>query len=73
MAGKLSDNDISDRLYAAIEALGLEEDAETVRGDTTLKAARQALNLLHLGLLAAGNAHEDENPVIRPRGPLAPP
>lgn len=67
--GKLSDEGVSDRLYAALDALG-EEQGETVRGATTLDAARQALTFLNLGLLAAGNDDADANPVIlKPPGP----
>jgi hypothetical protein len=42
---KLSDNQIGDRLHAAIEVIGTGE-GETVRGNTALIAARQSLSLL---------------------------
>lgn len=62
----LSDNQIGDRLHAALEALG-REDAETVRGKTALKAARQALGLLQVGLLVAAEEDSDDVPgVIQP-------
>jgi hypothetical protein len=49
----LSDNEIDDRLKAARALLG-EEHGATVAGETALKAARKALELLSLGLIAAG-------------------
>lgn len=48
----LSDNEIDDRLKAAREALG-EAPGQTIEGDTAISAARQALHLLSLGLIAA--------------------
>ena len=49
----LSDNEIDDRLKAARAVLG-EEHGATVPGETALAAARKALELLSLGLIAAG-------------------
>ena len=47
---KLTDNDVHERLYAALIAVGV-DDAETVRGNTALEAARKALTLLMFGLV----------------------
>lgn len=49
---KLTDNQVHDRLHAAIEALGTEA-GETVHGDTTLETARRSLRLMQLGHLTA--------------------
>ena len=49
----LSDNQIDDRLKAALMALG-ETPGATTRGDTALRAARKMLSLLSMGLIAAG-------------------
>jgi hypothetical protein len=49
----LSDNEADDRLKAALNALG-EAPGVTVAADTALAAARKALSLLSLGLIAAG-------------------
>lgn len=54
----LSDNEIHDRLTAARQIIG-DEAAETVRGDTALKAARQVLSGLGLALLLAGEQESD--------------
>ena len=54
----LSDNEIDDRLKAARAVLG-EEHGATVPGETTLAAARKALELLSLGLIAAGLKRPD--------------
>lgn len=48
----LSDNEIDDRLKAARDVLG-EAPGQTVEGHTALSAARKALHLLSLGLIAA--------------------
>lgn len=48
----LSDDDVYDRLHKALLAVGREGGA-TTRGDTAIKAARQVLQLLQLGLIAA--------------------
>ena len=58
---KLSDNQIGDRLHAALEAIGTNE-GETIRGNTALVAARQTLSLLEQGLLIAA----ERNPVVPP-------
>ena len=42
---KLSDNQIGDRVHAALEAIGTDE-GETIRGNTALVAVRQTLRLL---------------------------
>lgn len=55
----LSDNQVSDRLHAALQALG-SEDADTGRGQTALGAAKRALTLLSLGLLIAAEKDSDE-------------
>ena len=53
----LSDNEADDRLKAALNALG-EARGVTVAADTALTAARKALSLLSLGLIAAGVKRE---------------
>lgn len=54
----LSDNEIDDRLKAARALLG-EEHAAAVPGETAVAAARKALELLSLGLIAAGLKQPD--------------
>jgi len=54
----LSDIDIHERLTAARKIIG-DDQAETVRGDTALKAARQILSGLGLALLLAGEMESD--------------
>ena len=54
----LSDNQAHDALTEARRALG-EAPGETVRADTALKAARQALSGLALALLVASEAGSD--------------
>jgi hypothetical protein len=49
----LSENEADDRLKAALNALG-EAPGVTVAADTALRAARRALSLLSIGLIAAG-------------------
>jgi hypothetical protein len=61
---KLSDNQIGDRLYAALEAIGTDE-GETIRGNTALVAARQTLSLLEQGLLIAAERNSDDVSVLR--------
>ena len=63
----LSDNEADDRLKAALNALG-EAPGVTVAADTALAAARKALSLLSLGLIAAGVRRELK---ARPKGSLA--
>jgi hypothetical protein len=53
-----SDNQVGDRLHAALEVVGTEE-GETIRGNTALVAARQTLNLLEQGLLIAAERNSD--------------
>lgn len=55
----LSDIDIHERLTAARKIIG-DDEAETVRGDTALKAARQVLSGLGLALLLAGELESDK-------------
>jgi hypothetical protein len=68
---RLSDNQVGDRLHAALEAVGTEE-GETIRGNTALVAARQTLNLLEQGLLIAAERNSDHvstmmnQPVVPP-------
>lgn len=52
MSDKLDDDQVFDRLYAAILALG-DEDGETTRGDTAIKSARRMLLLLQMGIIAS--------------------
>jgi hypothetical protein len=60
----LSDDEVYERIHAALLALG-RDDGATVRGDTSLKAARKALTMLQLGLLAAMEKSIDSNAAIR--------
>jgi hypothetical protein len=68
---KLSDNQVGDRLHAALEAVGTDE-GETIRGNTALVAARQTLSLLKQGLLIAAERNSDHistmmnQPVVPP-------
>lgn len=56
---KLTDNDVHERLYAALRALGI-EDAQTVRGNTALEAGKKALTLLMFGLVKSMDDGNDE-------------
>jgi hypothetical protein len=49
---KLTDNEIDNRLKSAQLVLG-DEPGQSIEGDTAISAARQALHLLSLGLIAA--------------------
>ena len=70
MAQKISDNEIDNRLFAALEALG-DAEGKTIRGTTTLNAARQALSLLKFGLIYAAAKNSDTNEAITaPPDPL---
>lgn len=60
----LSDDEVYDRIHAALLALG-RESAATVRGETSLKAARKALTLLQLGLLAAIEQNSDDIQAVK--------
>lgn len=60
----LSDIDIHERLTAARKIIG-DGEAETVRGDTALKAARQVLSGLGLALLLAGEQESDRLAGVR--------
>jgi hypothetical protein len=71
---KLSDNQIGDRLHAALEAIGTDE-GETIRGNTALVAlvaARQTLSLLEQGLLIAAERNSDDVSVMMNQ-PIVPP
>lgn len=48
----LTDEEAYERLHAALLALG-REDGANARTDTALKAARRAIAMLQIGLLAA--------------------
>jgi hypothetical protein len=63
----LSENEADDRLKAALDALG-QAPGITVAADTALIAARRALSLLSLGLIAAGVKRELANQ--KPQLPL---
>jgi hypothetical protein len=65
----LSDNQVGDRLHAALEAVGTDE-GETIR--TALVAARQTLNLLEQGLLIAAERNSDDVRVVMNQ-PIVPP
>ena len=60
---KLSDNQIGDRLHAALEAIGTDE-GETIRGNTAFVAERQTLSLLEQGLLIAAERNSDDVSVM---------
>jgi hypothetical protein len=60
---KLSDNQIGDRLHAALELIG-DAEGETTRGETTLKAARHALLVLQSGLVLAEMKGLDRNTAV---------
>ena len=68
---KLSDNQVGNRLHAALEAVGTDE-GDTIRGNTALVAARQTLSLLKQGLLIAAERNSDHistmmnQPVVPP-------
>lgn len=49
---RLTDNEVHDRLVAAVRALGTAE-GDTTRGNSALEAARQMIGLLQFGLVAA--------------------
>jgi hypothetical protein len=68
---RLSDNQVGDRLHAALEAVGTEE-GETIRGNTALVAARQTLSLLKQGLLIAAERNSDDVSVVMNQ-PIVPP
>ena len=68
---KLSDNQVGDRLHAALEAVGTDE-GEAIRGNTALVAVRQTLSILKHGLLIASERDSDHlstminQPVVLP-------
>lgn len=64
----LSDNEAHDRLVAAREALG-DAPGATMRANTALEAARRALVILQLGLVAASEANSDQVEGIIRDGP----
>jgi hypothetical protein len=68
---KLSDNQVGDRLHAALEVLGTDE-GETIRGNTASVAARQALTLLEQGLLIAAERNSDHLSTVMNQ-PIVPP
>ena len=68
---ELSDNQVGDRLHAALEAVGTGE-GETIRGNTALVAARQTLSLLKQGLLFAAERNSDDVSVMMNQ-PIVPP
>jgi hypothetical protein len=68
---KLSDNQIGDRLHAALEVLGRDE-RKTIRGNTALVAARQTLALLEQGLLIAAERNSDHLSTVMNQ-PIVPP
>ena len=68
---KLSDNQVGDRLHAALEAVGIDE-GEAIRGNTALLAARQTLSLLEQGLLIAAERNSDYMSTVMNQ-PIVPP
>jgi hypothetical protein len=69
---KLSDNQVRDRLHAALEVLGTTDEGETIRGNTASVAARQALTLLEQGLLIAAERNSDHLSTVMNQ-PIVPP
>lgn len=67
MPDRLSDNDVHERLTAAREALG-EDEADTVRGNTAISAARRALVILTFGLVKAMDDESDKVDGVIPPG-----
>lgn len=59
----LSDDEVYDRVHAAWLALG-KERGKTIVGDTTIRAAREALIGLQIGLLGAMDNGSDRNKTI---------
>lgn len=57
----MTDEEVHDRLVAAVEALG-DRPAATVRGETALSAAKRALTLFQLALLMAAEKGDDALP-----------
>jgi hypothetical protein len=68
---KLSDNQVGDRLHAALEKIGIRK-GETIRGNTALAAARQTLSLLKQGLLIAAERNSDHVSIMMNQ-PVVPP
>lgn len=64
MADKLTDEQVYERLHAALLVIGFGEGV-TVRGDTAIKAARRALVLLQMGHLSAMDSGSDRNVAIK--------
>jgi hypothetical protein len=54
----LSDNEVYDRLHAALGALG-SDNGQTTRGDSALTVARRSLVALQLALVMAQEAESD--------------
>lgn len=55
---KLNDNQVWDRLHAALEALG-DASGHTTAGDTAMETARRALTYLQIGVLKASEADQE--------------
>ncbi|WP_299813523.1 hypothetical protein [Tardiphaga sp.] len=58
MTKPLSDNQVGDLLGEALNVIGGAK-AQTVRGNTALDAARQAISLMQIGLLMAAEKNSD--------------
>lgn len=61
--GQLNDDQVQDRLRAALEALGI-GDGQTVYGDTAMRSARRVLSALQVAVLSRqseGVAMNDNN------------
>jgi hypothetical protein len=72
MATKLSDDEVYDRIHAALLALG-KQDGESIVGYTGMETARQALTALQIGLLMAiENGSDDNGAIISPSRPHEP-
>jgi hypothetical protein len=63
LSDKLSDNQVGDLIQKSRDVLD-GATAQTVRGDTTLKAARFSLAALQAGLVLAEVQDSDENTAI---------
>ncbi|AQS61787.1 hypothetical protein AGRHK599_LOCUS1208 [Rhizobium rhizogenes] len=64
----LTDNQAHDALLNALSQVKGQK-GETVRAETSLRAAEQALTLLSLGLLMASEANSDGNKAIKDQTP----
>jgi hypothetical protein len=59
----LNDTQVHERLHTALMLLG-NAPGMTKHGDTALRSARHALVLLQMGVVAAGEAANDDEPKV---------